>query len=212
VRRRPAKRCRRCGKAWLGRPRCSRRTRRRCWTQMWGQRQGLHALTTVWRSADTMPVVVNPRMFTMNTRRRFIQTVPVAGLVPGLALLGACSDKSAAPAPAPSTSTTPPAPSSAPAPAPAPTVAAPTPAPTTAPAAAMPMVGASDPIAISLGYVAVATQADATKFPNYAPGLACSNCALFQGKAGDAAGGCPLFSGKQVASGGWCSSHVKKAG
>jgi High potential iron-sulfur protein len=75
----------------------------------------------------------------------------------------------------------------------------------------MPMVDASDPIAMSLGYVAVAAQANVTKFPNYAAGLACGNCALFQGQAGDAAGGCPLFTGKQVSSGGWCSSHVKKA-
>jgi High potential iron-sulfur protein len=76
----------------------------------------------------------------------------------------------------------------------------------------MPMVGASDPIAVSLGYVAVATQADAAKFPNYAAGQACSNCALYQGQAGDVAGACPLFTGKQVAAAGWCSSHVKKAG
>jgi High potential iron-sulfur protein len=135
----------------------------------------------------------------MNTRRSFIQIVPLAGL----SLLAACSDKAAAPASAPTA-----------APAPAPQAVAPAPAPTAAPAPAaadMPMVAATDPVAVSLGYVAVATQADVAKFPNYAAGLACSNCALFQGKPGDAAGPCPLFAGKQVSSGGWCSSHVKKA-
>jgi High potential iron-sulfur protein len=75
----------------------------------------------------------------------------------------------------------------------------------------MPMVGAADPVAVSLGYVAVAAQADAAKFPKYAAGLACNNCALYLGKAGDAAGGCPLFTGKQVAAAGWCSGYTKKA-
>jgi High potential iron-sulfur protein len=75
----------------------------------------------------------------------------------------------------------------------------------------MPMVAASDPLAVSLGYVAVAAQADTTKFPKFAAGQACSNCALFQGKAGDAAGPCPLYAGKQVAAAGWCSGYAKKA-
>lgn len=35
-------------------------------------------------------------------------------------------------------------------------------------------------------------------------------CALYQGKAGDAAGNCPLFAGKMVSSKGWCSAWVKK--
>jgi High potential iron-sulfur protein len=76
----------------------------------------------------------------------------------------------------------------------------------------MPMVEPADPVAVSLGYVTVAAQADATKFPKYAAGQACSNCALYQGKAGDAAGGCPLYAGKQVAAGAWCSGYAKKAG
>jgi hypothetical protein len=138
----------------------------------------------------------------MNSRRRFIQIVPISGL----AWIAACSDKKADSA-------------AVPAPAPAPVAAAPAPAPTAAPSAApapaagpLPMVGASDPVGISLGYVAEAAKADVAKFPKYAAGQACSNCALYQGKAGDAAGGCPLFAGKQVAAAGWCSGYTKKAG
>jgi High potential iron-sulfur protein len=75
----------------------------------------------------------------------------------------------------------------------------------------MPMLAPSEPLAVTLGYVAVAAQADTSKFTKYAAGQACSNCALYQGKAGDASGGCPLFSGKQVVAGGWCSGYSKKA-
>ncbi len=67
-----------------------------------------------------------------------------------------------------------------------------------------------DPQAVALGYVAVATRADAKKYPKYAAGQACSGCALYQGKAGDAAGGCALFAGKQVSAKGWCSAWAKK--
>ena len=73
------------------------------------------------------------------------------------------------------------------------------------------MVDEKDPQAIALGYVADAKRADTKKFPKFAAGQNCANCALFQGKAGDAAGGCPLFSGKQVAGAGWCSAWAKKA-
>ncbi|MEY2893150.1 MAG: hypothetical protein RJA98_3058 [Pseudomonadota bacterium] len=68
-----------------------------------------------------------------------------------------------------------------------------------------------DPQAVALGYVADATKADKKKFPKYAAGQACGNCALFQGKATDATGVCPLFAGKPVASKGWCSAYAKKA-
>ncbi len=67
-----------------------------------------------------------------------------------------------------------------------------------------------DPQALALGYVADATTVDTKKFPKYAPGQVCANCALYQGKASDAWGGCPLFAGKQVAGKGWCSAWVKK--
>ena len=68
-----------------------------------------------------------------------------------------------------------------------------------------------DPQAVALGYVADATHADAKKYPKFAPGQNCAGCALFQGKAGDAAGNCPLYAGKQVSAKGWCSAWVKKA-
>ena len=73
------------------------------------------------------------------------------------------------------------------------------------------MLGEKDPQAVALGYVADATKADTKKYPKYAAGQACSTCALYQGKATDAAGGCPLFAGKQVAAKGWCSAWAKKA-
>jgi hypothetical protein len=77
--------------------------------------------------------------------------------------------------------------------------------------AAAPMLAEADAQAKALGYVADAAKADKVKFPKFAAGQACTNCALFQGKAGDAAGGCPLFAGKQVAGKGWCSAYAKKA-
>ena len=78
-------------------------------------------------------------------------------------------------------------------------------------AAAAPMVADSDPQAVALGYKSDASKADKVKFPKFAAGQSCSNCALYQGKAGDAAGPCPLFAGKQVAAKGWCSAYAKKA-
>jgi High potential iron-sulfur protein len=68
-----------------------------------------------------------------------------------------------------------------------------------------------DPAAVGLGYVADTTKADAKKYPKHTKDQKCSNCALYQGKATDAAGGCPLFAGKQVAGAGWCSAWAKKA-
>lgn len=72
-------------------------------------------------------------------------------------------------------------------------------------------VDEKDPQAVGLGYVADATKADTRKFPKYAAGQVCSNCALYQGKPGDAWGACPLFGAKQVAGKGWCSAWAKKA-
>jgi High potential iron-sulfur protein len=71
-------------------------------------------------------------------------------------------------------------------------------------------VDPKDPQAAALGYVADATKTDTKKFPKYAAGQVCGNCALYQGKAGDAGGGCPLFAGKQVSAKGWCSAWAKK--
>lgn len=72
------------------------------------------------------------------------------------------------------------------------------------------MVDENSPQAVALGYVADATKADSKKFPKYAAGRMCGNCALYQGKEADAAGGCPLFAGKQVSAKGWCSAWAKK--
>lgn len=72
------------------------------------------------------------------------------------------------------------------------------------------MVVESDAQAAGLGYKADATKVDKTKFPKYAAGQVCANCALYQGAATSAAGGCPLFAGKQVAGKGWCSAWAKK--
>jgi High potential iron-sulfur protein len=73
------------------------------------------------------------------------------------------------------------------------------------------MVADADPQAAALGYKTDGTKTDVKKYPKYAAGQQCANCALFQGKAGDASGGCPLFAGKKVAAKGWCSAYAKKA-
>lgn len=77
--------------------------------------------------------------------------------------------------------------------------------------AAAPMVDEADGAAKGLGYVADTAKADGKKYPKHTAAQTCNNCALFQGKATDAAGGCPLFAGKQVAGKGWCSAYAKKA-
>ncbi len=73
------------------------------------------------------------------------------------------------------------------------------------------MLKETDAQAVALSYKADASQVDKVKFPKFAAGQHCGNCALFQGKATDVAGGCPLFAGKQVAGKGWCSAWAKKA-
>ena len=73
------------------------------------------------------------------------------------------------------------------------------------------MLDEKSPQAAALGYVADTTKADTKKFPKHTAEQNCHNCALFQGKATDAAGGCALFPGKQVAGKGWCSAWNKKA-
>jgi formylmethanofuran:tetrahydromethanopterin formyltransferase len=78
-------------------------------------------------------------------------------------------------------------------------------------AQAQAMLDEKDGQAVALGYVADAKRVDAKKYPKFAAGQNCTNCALYQGKATDKAGGCPLFAGKQVAGPGWCSAWAKKA-
>ena len=77
-------------------------------------------------------------------------------------------------------------------------------------AQAQTLVDEKDAQAAALGYVAEAKRADAKKYPKFAAGQNCANCALYQGKAAEKAGGCPLFAGKQVAGAGWCSAWAKK--
>ena len=72
-------------------------------------------------------------------------------------------------------------------------------------------VDEKEPQAAALGYVTDARRADVKRFPKYAAGQMCANCALYQGKVADATGNCPLFAGKQVAAKGWCSAWAKKA-
>lgn len=79
------------------------------------------------------------------------------------------------------------------------------------PALAQALVDEKSPQATALGYVAEAKRVDVKKYPKFAAGQNCANCALYQGKAADQAGGCPLFAGKQVAAAGWCSAWAKKA-
>jgi len=78
-------------------------------------------------------------------------------------------------------------------------------------AQAQALVDEKDAQAVALGYVADARRVDVKKFPKFAAGQNCANCALYQGKATDKAAGCPLFPGKQVAGAGWCSAWAKKA-
>lgn len=142
----------------------------------------------------------------MTTRRRLIQTIPALPLITtasAAALLAACGDKKPAEVAAPA---------QAPMPAPEAVAAAPAPAaPALAPTASTgPLVDEKDPQAAALGYVAVAGRADKAKFPKYADGQLCSNCALYQGGAAEQ-GGCPLYPGKQVLAKAWCSAYNKKA-
>jgi hypothetical protein len=78
-------------------------------------------------------------------------------------------------------------------------------------AQAGPALAETDPQAVALGYKEDTTKVDAKKYPKHEAAQKCSTCALFQGKATDAAGGCPLFAGKQVKGNGWCSAWAKKA-
>jgi anaerobic selenocysteine-containing dehydrogenase len=78
----------------------------------------------------------------------------------------------------------------------------------TAHAADAPMVSATDPTAVAVGYV---DDASKTKDAAFKAGSACSKCVLFQGAAGVASGPCAIFPGKSVAAKGWCKSFSPKA-
>ena len=68
----------------------------------------------------------------------------------------------------------------------------------------------SDPMATALGYKEDTAKVDTAKYAQHKAEQKCSNCALFQGKAGDANGPCAAFGGKLVLTGGWCAAFAKK--
>jgi hypothetical protein len=76
--------------------------------------------------------------------------------------------------------------------------------------APLPLVDPKSPQAQQLGYLPDASKADKAKSPKYAAGQACSGCALFQGKVGDASGPCPLYPGKAVLAKAWCNAFVAR--
>ena len=77
-------------------------------------------------------------------------------------------------------------------------------------AAALPALDPKDPTAVALGYVTDATKVDVAANATYKPTQKCSNCAQFQGKAGEATAGCLIFAGKSVPAGGWCKVWAQK--
>jgi len=78
-------------------------------------------------------------------------------------------------------------------------------------AAAPPLVKDTDANAVALGYKTDGSKTDSKKYPKYAASQNCANCALYQGKATDAAAACPLFPGKLVPAKAWCNAWAKKA-
>ena len=130
----------------------------------------------------------------MTTRRHLIQIIPVlplASLAGAAGLLSACGKKEASMAPAAAPPAAPPPPVAATAPEPA------APAVPAANTAGLPLMDEKDPSAGALGYVNNAASADKVKYPKYADGQNCANCALYQGAAGSAQGGCPLYPGQK---------------
>lgn len=78
-------------------------------------------------------------------------------------------------------------------------------------ASAVERVDENSALAKQLGYKHDAAQIDAAAQPKFKPGEHCANCALYQGKPGDAWGPCPIFSGNDVSEKGWCSAYTPKA-
>ncbi|HEY9024271.1 MAG TPA: high-potential iron-sulfur protein [Burkholderiaceae bacterium] len=71
-------------------------------------------------------------------------------------------------------------------------------------------VDPKDPNAVALGFTLDATKVDKSKFPSYAPGQACGNCALYQAPPDKTVGACPIYQNKLVPAKGWCKAWVKK--
>jgi High potential iron-sulfur protein len=68
----------------------------------------------------------------------------------------------------------------------------------------------SEAAATALGYRHDASKVDKAKFPRFAAGQLCSNCALYQGKPTDPWAPCAVVGGKLVAAKGWCNVWAKK--
>ena len=74
----------------------------------------------------------------------------------------------------------------------------------------LPMIEASDPLAIALGYHADATAVDPQKYPKRpanAPQF-CSNCTLYIAE-NDKVGKCTAIPGKLVVAEAWCNAWIK---
>lgn len=148
---------------------------------------------------------------TTEERRRFLKMVGgSAVLVPLTGLTGCSGGEDKAPAAA--------APKSGPAPAMEKPKAAAAEMESSAPSEAtepaksggMPKLAVDDPQAKSLSYVEDATTINSEDQPRYKAGQACSNCALYQGKASDEWAGCSIFPGRLVRGTGWCSVYAPK--
>jgi hypothetical protein len=77
-------------------------------------------------------------------------------------------------------------------------------------AAGLPPLDPKDPTAVALGFITDATKVDAAANATYKPTQKCSNCAQYQGKAGEATAACNIFVGKSVPAGGWCKVWAAK--
>lgn len=78
--------------------------------------------------------------------------------------------------------------------------------------AALTPLDPNDPTAKALGFETDASKVDAKANPTFKPNQKCSNCAQYQGKAGDATAGCNIFAGHTVPAGGWCKVWAAKPG
>lgn len=138
-------------------------------------------------------------------RRRFLKLVSTGVVLAPLGGLAACSGDKEPAAPASA------GPEPGPAATPEPQPMTETPAPQAQPADDMPHLEESDPQARSLAYVHDATTVDGSRYPQYAAGQECANCALYLGDEGAAWGGCSIFPGKSVNARGWCSVYAPKS-
>ena len=74
----------------------------------------------------------------------------------------------------------------------------------------LPRISEDNVQAKSFNYVHDAASIDGAKQPRFKAGQACSNCALYQGKAGDEWAGCSSFPGQAVKGTGWCTVYAPR--